>query len=101
SEGGSQQRHARVASPKLKHENVPACAQRGTTRSQMTEILFIEEAAEGGYIARSVEASIVTEADDLAHLRDAARDAVRCHFDEDDRPKAIRLHLVRDEIIAA
>jgi hypothetical protein len=68
----------------------------------MTEILFIvEEAAEGGYIARSVQASIVTEADDLAALRDAVRDAVRCHFDEGDRPKVIRLHLVRDEVIAA
>lgn len=68
----------------------------------MTEILFIvEEAAEGGYIARSIQASIVTEADDLTTLRDAVRDAVRCHFDDDDRPKMIRLHLVRDEIIAA
>ncbi len=68
----------------------------------MTEILFIvEEAAEGGYIARSVEASIVTEADDLSQLREAVRDAVRCHFDEGGRPKVIRLHLVRDEIIAA
>lgn len=68
----------------------------------MTEILFIvEEAVEGGYIARSVQASIITEADDLAALRDAVRDAVRCHFDEGDRPKVIRLHLVRDEIIAA
>jgi len=68
----------------------------------MTEILFIvEEAAEGGYIARSVQASIVTEADDLAALREAVRDAVRCHFDDGDRPKVIRLHLVRDEVIAA
>lgn len=68
----------------------------------MTEILFVvEEATEGGYTARSVQASIITEADDLAQLREAVRDAVRCHFDEPDRPKMIRLHLVRDEIIAA
>lgn len=68
----------------------------------MTEILFIvEEAVEGGYVARSVQASIITEADDLAALRDAVREAVRCHFDEGDRPKVIRLHMVRDEIIAA
>lgn len=68
----------------------------------MTEILFIvEEAAEGGYIARAVGASIFTEADDLEQLRAAVRDAVRCHFEEPDRPKAIRLHLVHDEVIAA
>ena len=29
------------------------------------------------------------------------RDAGRCHFDEAERPKLIRLHFVRDEAIAA
>jgi hypothetical protein len=68
----------------------------------VTEILFVvEEAPEGGYIARGVNASIFTEADDLGALREAVRDAVRCHFDEPDRPRMIRLHLVRDEVIAA
>ena len=70
----------------------------------MTEILFIvEESPEGGYTAHAVEASITTEADTLAELRTMVRDAVRCHYDEDDaeRPKAIRLHLVHDEVIAA
>lgn len=70
----------------------------------MTEILFIvEESDEGGYTAHAVNASIITEADSLEALREQVRDAVRCHFDDDDvnRPKLIRLHLVRDEIIAA
>lgn len=68
----------------------------------MTEILFVvSEAAEGGFVANGVDASIVTEADDLDQLRAAIRDAVRCHFEEHDRPKVIRLHLVRDEVIAA
>lgn len=68
----------------------------------MTEILFVvSEAPEGGYVASGVDASIVTEADDLDQLRVMIRDAVRCHFDEDNRPKVIRLHLVRDEVIAA
>lgn len=68
----------------------------------MIELVFIvEEAPEGGYTARALEASIVTEADDLPQLREAVRDAVRCHFDEGDRPKVLRLHHVRDEVIAA
>lgn len=70
----------------------------------MTEIVFVvEEAPEGGYTAHSVGAAIVTEADSLDELRGMVRDAVRCHFDESDaeRPKLIRLHLVRDEVIAA
>ena len=68
----------------------------------MTEILFVvEEASEGGYVARAGGASIVTEADDLDQLRSVVRDAVRCHFEDGDRPKVIRLHLVHDEVIAA
>jgi len=70
----------------------------------MTEILFIvEEADKGGHLAHAVGASIVMESDDLAQLRTMVREAVRCHHDEDDaeRPKAIRVHLVHDEVIAA
>ena len=68
----------------------------------MSEIVFVvEEAPEGGYTARALEASIVTEADDLASLPDAVRDAVRCHFEEAERPRLIQLHFVRDEVIAA
>ncbi len=68
----------------------------------MSELVFVvEEAPEGGYVARAVGASIVTEADDLDSLRALVRDAVRCHFDEGTAPKLIRLHHVRDEVIAA
>jgi hypothetical protein len=28
------------------------------------------------------------------------RDAVRCHFDEGDAPGVIRLHFVREEVLA-
>ena len=28
------------------------------------------------------------------------QDAVRCHFDEGARPRLIRLHFVRDEVIS-
>ena len=68
----------------------------------MTEIVFVvEESGEGGYVARAVGQSIVTEADDMPGLREMIRDAVRCHFpDEADRPKMIRLHVVQDEVIA-
>lgn len=66
------------------------------------EVVFlIEEEPEGGYTAKGVGESIFTQADDLDSLRNMIRDAVRCHFpDEDLRPKIIRLHFVRDEVIA-
>lgn len=64
-------------------------------------MFVVEEAPEGGYIAKAVGTSIVTEAADLDALREHVRDAVRCHFDEGKAPKLIRLHHVRDEVIAA
>ncbi len=68
----------------------------------MIELVFlVEEAPEGGFTARALGASIVTEADDLPGLRTAVRDAVRCHFDPADAPKLLRLHRVHDEVIAA
>jgi hypothetical protein len=64
------------------------------------EIIFaVEEAAEGGYTARALGYSIHTEADSLEELREMVRDAVRAHFDESDRPRLVRLHLVRDELL--
>ena len=51
-----------------------------------------------GLVARPLGHSIFTEADDLDALRAAVRDAVRCHFEDADRPKVIRLHLLREEI---
>lgn len=49
----------------------------------MSEVIFVvEEAPEGGFTARALGASIFTEADTMDELRDAVRDAVRCHFDE-------------------
>ena len=68
----------------------------------MNELIFlVEEAPEGGYTARALGESIFTEADSLAHLHDQVRDAVRCHFDEGQRPSVIRLHFVREEVITA
>jgi hypothetical protein len=66
-----------------------------------TEIVFVaEEAPEGGNTARALGFSIFTEAETLDELHDGVRDAVHCHFDEAERPQVIRLHFVRDQLIA-
>ena len=68
----------------------------------MSEVIFVvEEAPEGGLIARAVGEGIFTQAANLEELHDRVRDAVHCHFDPDSAPKLIRLHFVRDEVIAA
>jgi hypothetical protein len=65
------------------------------------ELVFVvEEAPEGGYVARALGEPIFTEADDLVGLREMVRDAVACHFEEAERPRVVRLHLVRDELLA-
>jgi hypothetical protein len=68
----------------------------------MSEILLlVEEAAEVGFNARALNEPVFTQADTVDALRKAVRDAVRCHFDEADLPRVIRLNFVRDEVIAA
>ena len=68
----------------------------------MSEIVFlVEDAAEGGLTARALGHSIFTEADSYDELREQVRDAVHCHFDEGGRPSIIRLHYVKDEVLAA
>ena len=65
-----------------------------------TEIIFsVEESPEGGYEAKALGHSIYTQGDTLEELKEMVRDAVCCHFDEGTRPRVIRLHLVKDEVI--
>lgn len=68
----------------------------------MKEIFFlIKESPEGGYEAEALGQAIFTEADTVDELRQQIKDAVSCHFEEKDRPAIIRLHFVREEVIAA
>lgn len=68
----------------------------------MSEIIFlVEDAAEGGFVARALGHSIFSEAESLEQLRANVREAVECHFDDGLGPKVIRLHFVREEVIAA
>ncbi|MDD3898660.1 MAG: 2-oxoisovalerate dehydrogenase [Syntrophomonadaceae bacterium] len=65
------------------------------------EIIFlVEEAPEGGYVARALGYSIFTESDTLDAIREEIKDAVRCHFDEDQKPSIVRLHFIKEEVIA-
>ena len=68
----------------------------------MNEIIFhvTEDEAAGGYIARALGHSIVTEADTWEQLRTNIREAVICHFDEGKAPGVIRLHRVMEELMA-
>lgn len=66
-----------------------------------TEIIFaVEESPEGGYEARAIGHAIFTQANTFDELRAMVQDAVRCHFEEEERPRLIRLHYVKDEVLS-
>lgn len=66
------------------------------------EIIFeVAQDPEGGYIAEALGEAIFTEADTLEELRENLREAVICHYDDEEaRPKLIRMHFVHDEVLA-
>ena len=62
---------------------------------------MVEEAPEGGFPARALGATIFTEADSMEDLRKQVVDAVQCHFEPGKAPRVVRLHIVKEEILAA
>lgn len=69
----------------------------------MSELIFevLEDEREGGYIARALGHSIFTQGDTLDALRANVREATDAYFDETmEAPRVIRLHFVRDEVLA-
>ncbi|MFM8982889.1 MAG: type II toxin-antitoxin system HicB family antitoxin [Spartobacteria bacterium] len=72
----------------------------------MSEIYFEvrEDDADGGYVATALGHGIFTQGETLEELRAMVKDAVNCHFSDGaagPMPKMIRLHFVRDEVLAA
>ncbi len=67
----------------------------------MNELIFIvEESLDGGYEAKAIGASIFTQEEDLDDLKSQIKEAVNCHFEDNDMPKMVRLHFVKDEVFA-
>ena len=69
----------------------------------MKEIIFDvrEDEIDGGYTASALGVGVHTQAETLEELRANVKEAVDCYFDETmDAPKVIRLHFVRDEVLA-
>ena len=65
------------------------------------EIIFtVKESLDGGYEAQAVGHSIFTQCEEYNELGSTLREAVKCHFDQHEMPSLIRIHFVRDEVIA-
>ena len=65
------------------------------------EIVFaITQESDGGYTAECLSHDIFTQADDWDGLRANVTEAVAAYFFDQPKPSLIRLHFVRDEILA-
>ena len=65
------------------------------------EIVFsITQEADGGYVAECLSHDIVSEADNWDSLRSNVFEAVNAYFFDQTKPSSIRLHFVRDEVLA-
>ena len=92
-----------IQAPGLPLRGVDGGRPRADHAAMSSEIVFeVTEAIEGGYVAVALGHGITTQGDTLDDLRAMVRDAVACYFDDPaTAPKLIRLHFVRDEVLAA
>ena len=67
----------------------------------MNELVFqITQEADGGFVAEALGESIITQANTWEELRANVREAVTAFYFDRPAPKLLRLHLVRDEVLA-
>ena len=65
------------------------------------EIVFtVTQETDGGFVAECLSPDIFTQGNSWEELRGNVRDAVTGYFFDQPKPSAIRLHLVRDEVMA-
>jgi predicted RNase H-like HicB family nuclease len=69
--------------------------------SPAMEIVFtVTQEGDGGYVAECLSHDIFTQGNTWEELRANVREAVSAYFFDQPKPAAVRLHLVRDELLA-
>lgn len=67
----------------------------------MNELVFeVTQEVDGGFVAEALGESIFTQADTWGELRENVREAVAAFYFDRPAPAVLRLHLVRDEVLA-
>ena len=68
----------------------------------MNEIVFqVTQESDGGYVAECLSEDIFTQGDTWEELRANVKEAIAGFFFDRPKPASIRLHLVRDEVLAS
>ena len=66
------------------------------------EIVFsVYQENDGGFVAECLSHDIFTQANSWEDLRTNVQEAVTGYFYDQTKPERIRLHLVRDEVLAS
>ena len=66
----------------------------------VNEIIFeVTQDADGGFCAVCLTESIFTQAGTWAELRTNVKEAVEAYYFDLPKPRSVRLHLVRDEML--
>lgn len=69
--------------------------------NQNMELVFeVTQEADGGFCAECLTADIFTQGDTWDELRGNVREAVQVFYFDNPAPTSVRLHLVRDEVLA-
>jgi hypothetical protein len=67
----------------------------------LMELVFsVTQESDGGFVAECLSHDIFTQGDNWAQLRKNVQEAVTGYFHDQTRPSHVRLHLVRDELLA-
>ena len=65
------------------------------------ELVFkVIQEPDGGYVAQCLTEGIVTQGDTWDELKSMVKEAVEAYFFDAPKPRSIRLHLVRDEVLS-
>lgn len=65
------------------------------------EIVFtVTQESDGGFVAECLSLDIFTQGNNWEELRANVREAVSAYFFDQPKPAVVRLHLVRDEVLA-
>lgn len=66
-----------------------------------SELIFeVVQEQDGGFAAECLNENIITQADTWEELRENVKEAVSAFFFDKPTPSSVRLHLVRDELLA-
>lgn len=85
---------------RLNATKVPLVGLAQNCNSARMEIVFsVTQEADGGYVAECLSHDIFTQGDTWEQVRADVQDAVAGYFFNQPKPKTIRLHLVRDELL--